>query len=90
MNNRSPYPIAQMRSGSLESILHRAPWRYAFVDFSRAPRTPGSEWMWNTIMSMSWGTQTEFIVPRDEYDGVLFIDTTHPPQYLNAPPPARP
>jgi erythromycin esterase len=90
MNNRAPYPIAQMRRGSLESILHSAPWRYSFVDFSRAPRAPGSEWMWSTIMSMSWGTQTEFIVPRDEYDGVLFIDTTHPPQYLNAPPPARP
>jgi erythromycin esterase len=90
MNTRSIYPIAQMRSGSLESILHRAPWRYSFVDFTRAQRTSGSEWMWKKITAMSWGTNPEQMVPRDEYDGVLFIDTTHPPQYISMPPPPRP
>jgi erythromycin esterase len=89
-NNRTIYPIARMPSGSLESILHQAPWRYSFVDFSRAERAPGSEWIWKRITAMTWGTQPEQMVPRNEYDGVLFIDTTHPPQYVNAPPPARP
>jgi erythromycin esterase len=81
-NDRSPYAVASMRTGGLESILHRAPARYSFVDFSQAPRGPGTEWMWTRITGMDWGTQPLAMVPRDEYDGVLFIDTTHPPHYL--------
>lgn len=81
-NDRSPYAIATMRTGGLESILHRAPARYSFVDFSQAPRGPGTEWMWTRITGMDWGTQPLAMVPRDEYDGVLFVDTTHPPHYL--------
>lgn len=81
LNSRQPYQIVQSRSGSLESILHRAPWSYSFVDFSQAKRERGSEWMWKPIVSLSWGTQLERIVPRDEYDGVLFIDTVHVPNY---------
>jgi erythromycin esterase len=81
LNNRTPYPIAQSRSGSLESILHRAPWRYSFVDFSQARRERGSDWMWKSITGLSWGRQPEPFVPRDEYDGVLFIDTVHIPNY---------
>jgi len=33
------------------------------------------------ITGLSWGTQPERFVPRDEYDGVLFIDTAHVPNY---------
>ncbi|MEP6781410.1 MAG: erythromycin esterase family protein [Gemmatimonadaceae bacterium] len=82
-NNRVVYPIARMKSGSLESILHAAPWRYSLVDFSKAKREPGSEWMWSTLTAMSWGMNPENMTPRGEYDGVLFIDTTHPPKYVN-------
>ena len=81
MNDRRPYPIARSRTGSFESILHQAPSRYAYVDFSRARRERGTEWMWNRITGLSWGTQPEQFVPRDEYDGVLFIDSVHPPRY---------
>jgi erythromycin esterase len=80
-NDRRPYPIAQARSGSLESIMHRAPWRYSFVDFSRATRQRGSEWMWTPINAFSWGTTPERLILRNEYDGVLFIDTVHLPVY---------
>ncbi len=81
MNDRRPYPIVRSRAGSFESILHQAPWRYAYVDFSRATRERGSEWMWNRITGLSWGAQPEQFVPRDEYDGVLFIDSVHTPRY---------
>ncbi|QJR35211.1 erythromycin esterase family protein [Gemmatimonas groenlandica] len=80
-NDRRPYQIARSRTGSFESILHQASWRYAYVDFSRARRERGTEWMWNRITGLSWGTQPEQFVPRDEYDGVLFIDTVHTPRY---------
>ena len=81
MNNRVPYPIVQARSGRFESILHRAPWRYSFVDFSQAKRERGSEWIFTPITGLSWGTNPERFIPRDEYDGVLFIDTVHVPNY---------
>ena len=80
-NERQPYMITPSQSGSLESILHRAPWRYSFVDFSQTRRELGTEWMWKPITGLSWGTQPERFVPRDEYDGILFIDTVHPPMY---------
>ena len=80
-NTRELYPIVASKSGTLESILHQAPWRYSFVDFSRAKRARGNEWMWKPISALSWGTTPETIVPRDEYDAVLFIDRVHAPRY---------
>jgi erythromycin esterase len=82
LNNRRVYPVSRMPSGGLESILHGSPWRYSFLDLSRARQEPGTEWMWRRIPAMGWGTQPERLVPRDEYDGILFIDRTHPPRYL--------
>jgi erythromycin esterase len=84
MNDGQVYPIGRMRAGSLESILHRAPWRYAFVDLSRPTESPETSWIFQRIPSMSWGTQVDPLVPRDEYDGILFIDTVHPPTYIRA------
>jgi erythromycin esterase-like protein len=69
-NNRMVYSIPRPAPGSLESILHRAPWRYSFVDLSRAERQPGTEWMFRRVSA------------RDEYDAILFVDQTWPPQYL--------
>lgn len=84
MNNRQVYPISRASAGSLESIMHGAPWRYAFVDLSRPAESPGTSWMFQKIPTLSWGTQVEPLVLRDEYDGILFIDTTHPPTYVPA------
>ncbi|MEO5818481.1 MAG: erythromycin esterase family protein [Gemmatimonadaceae bacterium] len=80
-NDRTPYPIVQSQSGSFESILHQAPWRYTFVDFSKEQRERGSEWIWTAVNALEWGRQPDRFIPRDEYDGVLFIDTVHPPRY---------
>jgi len=81
-NDRVVYAITPAAPGSLEAILHRAPWRYAFVDLAHAAPGPGTAWMDRPIIAKEWGTMPELIVPREEYDGILFIDTTWPPQYL--------
>ena len=80
-NDRRTYPIRQPRGGSLESILHQAPWRYSFVDFSNAKRERGSEWIWTAIDALQLGTTPERFVPRNTYDAVLFIDEVNPPDY---------
>lgn len=84
-NDRRPYAVAFSRTGTLESILHRAPWRYSFVDFSTARREPGSEWMWQPLKGLASGVVPQEFIPRDEYDGILFVDTVHPPRYIYGP-----
>lgn len=81
-NDRSLIPVTRPTPGSLESILHGAPWRYAFVDLSRATPGPGTGWMFGETTAKAWGRTPQPVVPRDEYDGILFIDTTWPPHYL--------
>ncbi|HEU4562145.1 MAG TPA: erythromycin esterase family protein [Longimicrobium sp.] len=81
-NSGLPRAVTRATPGSLESILHGAPWRYAFVDLSRAQPGPGAEWMVRRIAGKWWGTTPEPIVPRRDYDGILFIDTTWPPEYI--------
>jgi erythromycin esterase len=80
-NTGQVYSIPRPPAGSLESILHRARWRYSFVDLSRAERMPGTEWMFR-ISAREWGLRPQMLVPRDEYDGILFVDQTWPPQYI--------
>lgn len=82
LNTRVVYPVSWVAPGSLEAILHRAPWKYAFVDLSRAAPGPGTAWMSRRITAKEWGTNSQLIVPRAEYDGLLFIDTTWPPEYV--------
>ena len=81
-NARKVYRVRDAAPGSLEAILHRAPWRYTFVDLSRATPEPGSAWMTRPVVVKEWGLNNVTIVPRAEYDGLLFIDTTWPPQYV--------
>jgi len=84
-NTGQTYAIGRMPAGGLESIMHGAPWRYSYVDLSKQKQTPETSWIFQTIPTMSWGTQPDPLVPRDEYDGILFIDTTHPPVYIRSP-----
>ena len=81
MNDQVVYPVSPVSPGSLEAILHRAPWKYSYVDLSRAGSGAGASWMSRRISAKSWGTNAETMVPRAEYDGILFIDTTWPPHY---------
>lgn len=87
MNGGQVYPIARMPVGSLESIMHVVPWRYSYVDLSQPAESAGTSWIFQKIPTMSWGTQLDPLVLRDEYDGILFIDSSHPPTYLRETPP---
>ncbi|HEU4455314.1 MAG TPA: erythromycin esterase family protein, partial [Longimicrobium sp.] len=74
------YPVLSPKpAGSLESILYRARKRQLFVDLSRVERTPATEWMYAPTLAHSWGVNPDRVVPRDQYDGILFVDTTNPP-----------
>jgi erythromycin esterase len=83
-NGRNVYTIPLPHpAGSLESILHGARRRWTFVDLSAPADGPGTSWMFQPIMSRSWGVNDEVITPRAFYDGVLFVHTTAAPEYLS-------
>jgi erythromycin esterase len=72
--------------GGLESILYRGGLRYSFVDLSRAAHRRdaehhrGAEWMFEPLVAESWGgiDRDEKLVPTDQYDGIVFIETVGP------------
>ncbi|MQA92660.1 MAG: hypothetical protein GEU90_20965 [Gemmatimonas sp.] len=69
MNDRRVHPITSHEAGSLESILHRAPWRYSFVEMSRVGRRAGTSWMYEPIVAKEWGTNPQRIIPREDTTG---------------------
>lgn len=81
-NNRVLYPIRRPDPGSLEAVLRQACWRYAFLDLSRASGEPGAAWVRTRVPALAYGAQPDAIVPRDEYDAILFIERVTPPPYV--------
>jgi len=81
-NNRDVYKIEPARSGSLESIFYRARTKYCYVDMANEEQDEGNSWIFQSIYSKSWGTVDLRMVLKDQYDGILFIDTVNPPEYL--------
>ena len=80
-NDRRLYHVSRMPRGSLESILAHANTPWFFVDLLGASREPGTDWMFTARTVMRDGTWKETLVPRQQYDGLLFIDAVTPPRY---------
>ncbi|MCD4745414.1 MAG: erythromycin esterase family protein, partial [Bacteroidales bacterium] len=70
-------------SYSLESILYHERKKYLFVDVLNHHYSEGNKWMYYTITAKSSGFADEEMIIKDEYDGIIFIDTSSVPDYLN-------
>jgi erythromycin esterase len=82
-NNRQVYSVTKVQAGSLESIAHRALKQMIFLDFTASStRTTGNSWMFDRITAKDWGYDELYMNIREQYDGVLFIDTVNPPKYV--------
>ena len=81
-NDRSTYYFGGHRSGSLESIMHRTEWRYAFLDFTQTPINETTDWITTPAINKAWGTLEQKMIHRDQYDAVFFVQETSPPRYL--------
>jgi len=81
-NSREIYDVYPTLQGSLEGIMYRARKKYVFVDMLGESDEPGNSWMFDAISAKSWGVSGVRMVPRDQYDAILFIDTVHPPHYV--------
>jgi len=82
-NNKEVYTVLNHSSNSLESILHSAGHEICFVDLKHSKRVKGNLWMSKEILTKTWGLEDLKMVPIDQYDAILFIDTVSPPAYLN-------
>ena len=86
---RSVFTIDPAEPGTMERLLSDAGSPRMFVDLLNQPRTDGSRWMYEPMLSRDGsisGPQAMLpvlIVPRDQYDGLLFIDRVTAPRFLN-------
>lgn len=70
-------------SYSLETILYHARKKFLFIDVLNHPYNEGNKWMYYTVTAKSSGFADEEMIIKDEYDGIIFIDTSSVPDYLN-------
>jgi len=80
-NDRSRYRLSEPVPDGLESLLLSAGLPFMFVDLA-ADAAPGGEWMFSRLAAKSWGFYDTSWVPRDCFDGILFIRTVTPPDYF--------
>jgi erythromycin esterase len=80
-NNREIHDIAPALPGSIESLGYRVRKKQFFLDLAGASG-PGSDWARSTVILKDWGLWDFLQVPADQFDGILFVDTVNPPDYL--------
>lgn len=81
-NNRTIYPINPAPVNSMEWIMANAGSPLLFMDFLHHQRADGNSWMFGSTVQRDWGVGGFEMIPRDQYDGVLFIDSVKPPSYI--------
>jgi erythromycin esterase len=71
---------------SIEAILYQARRKHYFIDLSQQTKTAGNSWMFEPV-TQSYIHRTDPMdiryIPRNQYDGILFIDTVSEAQQLN-------
>ena len=81
-NNRVVYPISPAGVDSMEWVMANSGSPVLFMDFLHQQRVAGNSWMFEPTSQRDWGVNPFRMIPRNQYDGVLFIDTVRAPSYL--------
>jgi len=81
-NDRTIYTIGPPATESLEWVLFNIGPPALFVDFLHQTREAGNEWIFDNVYTREWGLYPLLLSPRQQYDGVLFIDMVTAPAYL--------
>lgn len=82
-NNTRVYTIDPPADNSLEAIMYVTGENYAFADMLNRDNLPGSSWMFSEILARGWGIYEYLLIPRDQFDGILFVRTVHSPAYIS-------
>ncbi len=81
-NKKQAVNIDPPVANSLEAIAYRARLKYFFLDILHQTQEPGNSWMFQVTQFMTSGLYIYEAIFKDQYDAVLFIDTTRPPNFL--------
>ncbi|HEX6747928.1 MAG TPA: erythromycin esterase family protein [Longimicrobium sp.] len=81
-NARRVYQVSAPSPNSLEATFYPVRLKHFFVDLSQAGAGSGTEWIRRVTISKDWGVTPLLQVIGDQYHGILFIDTTAPPDYI--------
>ncbi len=81
-NNRVVYSIDPGRPDSMEWVMANSGSPLLFMDFLHQQRSDGNSWMFQQTSQRDWGVTAFRMIPRDQYDGVLFIDVVKSPAYV--------
>ena len=82
-NKREIYSVTPAQEGSIESLFYRIRKKFSFVNLRGFSSVGASQWMYQEWTAKAWGTNPITMVPREQYDGILFIDTVEPPSYIS-------
>lgn len=83
LNDRKPQKVQYPHPpGTVESILSKTNYPNLFVDLSQAKKREETSWMYTKRGILDWGAWQEQLIPKDQYDGILFIDQVSMPHYL--------
>lgn len=81
-NNRVVYPINPGPTDSMEWVMANTGSPALFMDFLHQQRNDGNSWMFESTVQRDWGVNAFRMIPRNQYDGVLFVDAVRAPSYL--------
>jgi erythromycin esterase len=81
-NNRAIYPINPGPLDSMEWVMNSTGSAVLFMDFLHQQRGDGNSWMFDSTLQREWGVNLFRMIPRQQYDGVLFVDAVKAPSYL--------
>ena len=81
-NDRSIYAITPAPPNFMEWVMANSGSPTLFMDFLHQAPSEGNGWMFQPTLQREWGVNGFTMVPRDQYDGVLFIDTVKSPAYI--------
>ena len=81
--NREVYDVKSHSPNSLESILHSTGYESCFVDLKHQEIVEGNEWMATKILTKTWGLEDLRMIPKNQYDAIILIDSVSPPDYLD-------
>lgn len=82
-NDFRVYTIEAPPANSLEAILFQAGEEYSFVDMLNQANHAGTSWMFTEIHARGWGIYDYLLVPREQYDGIFFVQSVHSPDYIS-------
>lgn len=86
LNNRTAVDVTKETGENIEAILYYSGYFYAFVDMLNQTETAGNSWMFKQMKAKYWGMQDQLLVPKEQFDAILYIYESHLPGYLNLQP----